>query len=110
MSDRVLLQDVNFFLEGAYSTWPLNGEVRANWALDTVEVNFSLLNPVITKRNLEIFYNSFVQQIREQKIIGKKNIVIFQCDSRSPGTIHSSDEELQKSFMFSHNYVKFRGL
>ena len=110
MSERVLLKDVKMFLEDAYSTWPLNGEVRENWALDTVEVNFSLLNPVITRRNVEIFYNSFVQQVKEQKIIGKRNVVIFQCDSRSPGTIHSSDEELQKSFMFFHNYGKYRGL
>ena len=87
MSERVLLEDVKMFLENGYRTWPLHGEVRENWALDTVEVNFALVNPVITRRNVEIFYNSFVQQIKEQKIIGKKNIVICQCDSRSPGAI-----------------------
>ena len=103
------MEDMKMFFEGGYNTLPLNGEVRPNWALETVTVNFSLLNPLITKENVEIFYNSFVQQIKDQKIIGKKNIVIFQCDSRSPGTIQSSDEELQKSFMLFHNYVKYRG-
>ena len=110
MTVWVLMEDMEMFFEGGYYTLPLNGEVRPNWALETVTVNFSLLNPLITKENVEIFYNSFVQQIKGQKIIGKKNIVIFQCDSRSPGTIQSSDEELQKSFMLFHNYVKYRGL
>ena len=101
MTDKsVLMEDVEMFLEGGYYTSPLNGEMRPNWAAETVTVDSSLLNPLITKENVEIFHSSCVRQMKEQKIIGKRNIVIFQCDSRSPGTIQSSDEELQKSFMF----------
>eukprot|EP00973_Karenia_brevis_P034284 4729852-Karenia_brevis.AAC.1 len=41
--------------------------------------------------------------------MGKQNIVIFQCDSRAPGAVSSKDREVEKSFMFFHNFVKYRG-
>ena len=70
MTDRVLLEDMKMFFEGGYYTSPLDGEMLPNWAAESVLVNFSLLNPLITKENVETFYNSFVRQMKEQKIIG----------------------------------------
>ena len=107
---RVLLEDMKIFLEGGYFSSVSHGARRPNWADASVLVDLSLFNPLITKENVETFYKSCVGQMKQQKITGKKNIVIFQCDSRSPGTIQGSDEELKQSFMFFHNYVKYRGL
>ena len=106
----VVLEDMKSFFEDCYPEWNAHGVRRPNWADPGVLVDLSLLNPLITKDNVEAFYKSCVQQMEQQTIVGKQNILIFQCDSRSPGTIQSSDEELRQSFMFFHNYVKYRGL
>ena len=91
MSSIATFKDVKPFLEDAYRSGPLCGEVMENWADNTVPVDSALANPVITKQHVESFYKSFVEQAKSQTITGKKNVIIFQCDSRSPGTINSSD-------------------
>ena len=105
-----LLSDMKTFLEAGYYFCTSDGERRPNWADESVMIDFTLVNPLVTRENVEIFYKSCVGQMEQQRIVGKQNIVIFQCDSRSPGTIQSNDKELQKSFMFFHNFVKYRGL
>ena len=96
----VLLADMRSFFEDCYPECTSHGVRRPNWADPSVLVDLTLLNPLITKDNVEIFYKSCVQQMKQQIILGKQNILIFQCDSRCPGTIESSDEELRQSFMF----------
>eukprot|EP00973_Karenia_brevis_P016571 2268771-Karenia_brevis.AAC.1 len=85
------------------------GAMRDCWANDDVTADRTLRNPVIAKEHVDAFYKSLVFQKSSQKITGKQNIVIFQCDSRSPGTVNSKDRELEKSFVFFHNFVKYRG-
>ena len=99
MSSIGTFKEVKSFLEDKYRTGPVCGEVMADWADDTVTVDSALANPVITKQHVESFYNSFVEQAKSQTITGKKNVIIFQCDSRSPGTINSNDTEMGKSLM-----------
>ena len=97
---RVLVSDMKAFFEDCYPEWLSHGERRPNWADPDVVVDVSFLNSLITLENVESFYKACVEQMEQQRIVGKQNIVIFQCDSRSPGTIQSSDEELRQSFMF----------
>ena len=96
MSSTAKFKEVKSFLEDGYKTGPLCGVMMGNWADETVTVDHSLANPVVAKQHVESFYNSFVSQTKSQNITGKKHIIIFQCDSRAPGTINSNDTELGK--------------
>ena len=109
MSSTVSFEEVKCFLADGYETGTLFGVMKDNWADDRVTVDYTLANPVVTKRHVENFYNSFGCTEKSQNITGEKNIIIFQCDSRAPGTVKSNDLELEKSFMLFHNYVKYRG-
>ena len=99
MSSVGTFSDVKSFWKMGTGQALLFGEVMDNWADDTVTVDSALANPVITNQHVESFYNSFDEQLKSQTITGKKNVIIFQCDSRSPGAINSNDTELGKSFM-----------
>ena len=74
---RFLVEDMKRFLEGGYFAPVSNGARRPNWADASVLVDLTLLNQLITKENVETFYKSCVGQMKQQKITGKKNIVIF---------------------------------
>ena len=98
MSSKRSIEEVKYFLEDGYGykADSFSGALRDNWADDDVTVDRTLRNPVVTEKHVEKFYKSFVSQKDSQNIIGKQNIVMFQCDSRAPGTVNSKDVELEK--------------
>ena len=100
MSSNRSIEEVKDFLEDGYKAGSFSGVLRDNWANVGVTVDRTLRNPVVTKQHVEKVYKSFVPQKDSQSITGKQNMVIFQCDSRAPGTVNSKDVELEKSFMF----------
>ena len=111
MAKQWAYEDIKDFLEGGYSTRPeeFNGVVRHNCANESVDMDFDLVYPVVTLAHLQAFHASVLKQMESQTVAGKRNVIIFQCDSRSPGTANSGNKELEKSFMFFHSYNKCRG-
>ena len=93
MSSKRSIEEVKYFLEEGYGykAGSFSGVLRDNWADDDVTVDRTLRNSVFTEKHVEKFYKSFVSQKDSQNIIGKQNIVIFQCDSRVPGTENGKD-------------------
>ena len=69
-----LLSDMKTFLEAGYYFCTSDGERRPNWADDIVMIDFTLVNSLVTRENVENFYKSCVGQMGSRGSLGSRTL------------------------------------